>query len=414
MQMMDLAEKYTQLKKVSKSEYAGPCPGCGGNDRFRVFTGSENGRYFCRGCQKKGDIIQFCTDFLNMTFKDACIATGNSHKIKTNSSAGTGRYMSVQIPKREPVQPAQDSQQAQEGPDRDRWQSQANQFIEWANKELLKRPELITWLETDRQLSSCQVDHHRLGFNPAPRFSEPEKWGFPPGKKVYLPAGLVIPYHNADGKVYGINVRQFKPTDKAPPAYLPDKAPDNTYMRIKGTESKPLIFGDLARPWPVVIVESELDALALWLHFDCMVNVVALLSAARRPDLPGAGPILYALDFDDAGIKQFKAWAEKYPGRVYAAAPIQGKDITEMIKAGIPPLVWLADKLDRAGLLTPQRLNPYAHYCLVDAIKKLPEEIREQARRPDFALHLWTAAYSLDLEGEEMAQDAYCRAWASI
>lgn len=412
MDILNLAEKYTELKKVSSSEYAGPCPGCGGNDRFRVVTNSENGRYFCRNCEKKGDVIQFCTDFLGMSFKDACIATGNSHKLKTGP--GNGSNYQVQIPKKERVKPFETSQEAQEGPDRDLWQSQAYRFTEWANKQLLARPELITWLETDRQLSSCQVDHHRLGFNPAPRFSEPEKWGFPPGKKVFLPAGLVIPYHDAAGKVYGINVRQFKPTDKAPPGYLPDKAPDNTYLRIKGTDSKPLILGDLARAWPVVIVESELDALALWLHFDCMVNVVALLSAARRPDLPGNGPILYALDFDEPGKKRFKAWAEKYPGRVYPAAPIRGKDITDMLKTGVPPLTWLALKLDEAGLLTSAALNPYAHFCLVDAIGQLPEQIREQARRPDFALHLWTAAYGLDSDGEAMAQAGYLRAFKYV
>jgi len=318
------------------------------------------------------------------------------------------------LPARAKITPTYSPQKAQEGPDRDRWQSQAHRFTEWANKELLKRPELITWLETDRQLLSCQVEHHRLGFNPAPRFSEPEKWGFPPGKKVYLPAGLVIPYHDPAGKVYGINVRQFKPTDTAPPAYLPEQAPDNTYLRVKGTESKPLVFGDLARPWPVVIVESELDALALWLHFDCMVNVVALLTAARRPDLPGAGPILYALDSDGPGKKQFKKWAEKYPGRVHPAAPINGKDITEMLKAGVPPLPWLALWLKEAGLLTTKALNPYAHFCLVDALGQLPGQITEQARRPDFALHLWTAAYGIDPESEARALADYRRAWGCI
>lgn len=406
MNILDLAEKRTELKKVSSSEYAGPCPNCGGDDRFRVLP--NDGRYFCRQCEKKGDVIQFCTDFLDMSFKDACITTGNSHKLKSGSIG------QMSLPALQKKKPIQKPQKAQEGPDRDRWQSQAYRFTEWANRELLRRPELISWLETDRQLSPCQVDHHRLGFNPAPRFSEPEKWGFPPGKKVYLPAGLVIPYHDPAGKVYGINVRQFKPSDSVPAAYLPEQAPKNTYLRVKGTESKPLVFGDLDRPWPVVIVESELDALALWNHFDCMVNVVALLTAARRPDLPGAGPILYALDSDGPGKKQYKAWKDKYKSRVHPAAPFNGKDITEMIKSGIPPLAWLAFKLKKAGLLTPQRLNPYAHFCLVDAIGQLPEQIREQARRPDFALHLWTAAYGLDPEIEARALADYRRAWASI
>ena len=34
-----------QLKRVGRSEYCGPCPWCGGRDRFRLW---ERGNYFCR------------------------------------------------------------------------------------------------------------------------------------------------------------------------------------------------------------------------------------------------------------------------------------------------------------------------------------------------------------------------------
>jgi hypothetical protein len=39
MNILDLAEKHVDLKRVASTkggEYAGPCPGCGGDDRFRV------------------------------------------------------------------------------------------------------------------------------------------------------------------------------------------------------------------------------------------------------------------------------------------------------------------------------------------------------------------------------------------
>ena len=41
----------TRLKKVASTgggEYAGPCPFCGGRDRFRVQP--LRGRWWCRGC----------------------------------------------------------------------------------------------------------------------------------------------------------------------------------------------------------------------------------------------------------------------------------------------------------------------------------------------------------------------------
>ena len=42
------------LKRIGK-ELVGPCPVCGGNDRFAVSP--EKGVFNCRGCGKAGDVI---------------------------------------------------------------------------------------------------------------------------------------------------------------------------------------------------------------------------------------------------------------------------------------------------------------------------------------------------------------------
>ena len=56
--MLALAGRYTELKKIARAEYAGPCPKCGGEDRFHVHTGK--GWWFCRQChEKRGDAIDF-------------------------------------------------------------------------------------------------------------------------------------------------------------------------------------------------------------------------------------------------------------------------------------------------------------------------------------------------------------------
>jgi len=61
-------------------EYAGPCPGCGGEDRFRVWpehlSGATGGRYYCRGCNATGDGIEFLERFRGMSFKEAKAALG--------------------------------------------------------------------------------------------------------------------------------------------------------------------------------------------------------------------------------------------------------------------------------------------------------------------------------------------------
>jgi len=76
-QLLRLAERDISLRKVSTTtggEYCGPCPDCGGEDRFRVWP--ETGRYWCRGCGRKGDSIQFLRDFHGLSFRDACRVVG--------------------------------------------------------------------------------------------------------------------------------------------------------------------------------------------------------------------------------------------------------------------------------------------------------------------------------------------------
>jgi phage/plasmid primase-like uncharacterized protein len=50
------AERYSQLSKLTAHEWAGPCPKCGGEDRFHV----TEDWFFCRQCHdKRGDVIDF-------------------------------------------------------------------------------------------------------------------------------------------------------------------------------------------------------------------------------------------------------------------------------------------------------------------------------------------------------------------
>jgi phage/plasmid primase-like uncharacterized protein len=54
--ILSLAERYSELRKISSHEWAGPCPRCGGADRFHV----KEDWFFCRQCNVKGgDTIAF-------------------------------------------------------------------------------------------------------------------------------------------------------------------------------------------------------------------------------------------------------------------------------------------------------------------------------------------------------------------
>lgn len=81
--------KGIQLKEKTAKEWAGPCPFCGGVDRFCVWP-SDN-KYWCRGCNKKGDAIQLLRDLEGMSYREACEALGRPLKNNNPKPVNTGK-----------------------------------------------------------------------------------------------------------------------------------------------------------------------------------------------------------------------------------------------------------------------------------------------------------------------------------
>lgn len=78
--IIEVAQLYTSLQKISRSsEYAGPCPLCGGRDRFHV----KDARFYCRQCYPRGgDVIDLVMLVENLPFPDACrVLSGNSFSL---------------------------------------------------------------------------------------------------------------------------------------------------------------------------------------------------------------------------------------------------------------------------------------------------------------------------------------------
>jgi phage/plasmid primase-like uncharacterized protein len=65
-----------RLKKVGANEYAGPCPRCGGTDRFSINT--KKRVYNCRGAGEGGDVIAMVRYVTGCSFIEACeLITGD-------------------------------------------------------------------------------------------------------------------------------------------------------------------------------------------------------------------------------------------------------------------------------------------------------------------------------------------------
>ena len=79
MNLLDLAIRIginpVYVAGTQGGEYHSPCPSCSGKDRFRIQPFRKmtkcTGFYKCRKCDKSGDAIQFCRDFLNMSYNEA-------------------------------------------------------------------------------------------------------------------------------------------------------------------------------------------------------------------------------------------------------------------------------------------------------------------------------------------------------
>ena len=80
--LREMAGRYTILYRESSVEMAGPCPKCGGDDRFHV----KRDWFFCRQCNSKGgDAIAFLQWAGGLGFQDACAAlSGGSLPAVTN------------------------------------------------------------------------------------------------------------------------------------------------------------------------------------------------------------------------------------------------------------------------------------------------------------------------------------------
>lgn len=70
--LRELAGRYTELRRESASEMHGPCPWCGGDDRFVVNACN----FYCRPgdghCGRHGDAIEFLRMMNDIDFKEAC------------------------------------------------------------------------------------------------------------------------------------------------------------------------------------------------------------------------------------------------------------------------------------------------------------------------------------------------------
>ncbi len=343
-------------------EYACPCPGCGGRDRFRAWPDAEGGAecakagvrgtWFCRGCGQRGDVVGFLRVFCGMGWSQAW-----DHLRVPVPATIHGRLPAPPKAAARPVfTPKVLASPAA------LWQAKAAELVDRAHAALLERPEDLAWLAA-RGLPLAAVQAFRLGWiNGEPGrmgiFRPRKAWGLEPKTKqgkdgrqvlkrtLFIPRGVLIPAFGTDGKALRLRVRRTN----ADTAEWGDK-----YMVVEGSCMAPLLLG--LEPRAVVVVEAELDALAVHHAAGDLAGSLAVLTNVGRPDetahqiLSAALCILVALDFDKAGAAGWAWWRETYPQARRWPVP-QGKDPGDAVKLGVSLRQWITAGLPPVMTMT--------------------------------------------------------------
>ena len=195
------------------------------------------------------------------------------------------------------------------------WQGKARAFVDHCTGQLKRNSEAVAWLRTERGLNPEMISRAGLGWNDRDLYQARTAWGLPPEtnqksgkpKKVWLPSGLVITMTDEACQVVRLRIRRNNPES------------GSRYVVVSGSSMGAMVQWQDQRA--VAVVEAELDGLLVAQEAGELIGVVALGSAAMKPDellhrrLMAAGKVLCCLDSDQAGGKA--AWGghwRKYPG----------------------------------------------------------------------------------------------------
>lgn len=330
MKILELAQEIGLDPKRASSthggEYHSSCPRCGGKDRFVMWV--SLGRYWCRQCGAKGDSIQFCRDYLNMNFQDACRRIGQESVILRQKA-----YFPNLQPKNTPPSAL--------------WMEKAKQLVTRCHQNLYHCPVACNHLY-QRGLTKETIDRCLLGWNSSDQFLSMEEWGCsrggPDKKKLWIPRGIIIPTIK-QGSPIKLKVRRsaWNTSDHLP-----------KYVEISGSQKDFAVYGDESREI-AVIIESELDGILLQQVASDLCVSIALGGVGKKPSLEmhqfirSHKCVLLSLDFDEAGKRAYTYWKTAYP-KIIAWPISRGKSPGDGYQLGIDLRSWIIDGIEYAKL----------------------------------------------------------------
>ena len=316
----------TRLKRTSSSrggQYNGPCPWCGGTDRFRVQP--HYGRYgffACNQCRRSGTAIDYLMLRRGCSKQRALATVGWEPQ--------DGRRLPEHIP-----HSARQSRPGWEEPS-EQWQRAATDFYQACQRALWSCVGLpaLDYLR-GRGLSDETICKAALGYHPGPFRAPASQWG----RTTWLAQGIVIPWL-IEGGVWRLTIRDERVTKG-----------NRRYQQVSGgSNGLYLAQSLLLKRQAVVLTEGEFDALAVAQECGDLVAVVATgtTKGSHTPRwislLAQQERVLVAFDAErDKGDADAEWWARRL-GNAKRLRPLWS-DANQMLQDGVDVREWISAAL---------------------------------------------------------------------
>ena len=319
--LLDLVGGLKKVASTGGGEYAGPCPFCGGNDRFRVQPAPNI--WLCRHCTggKWRDLVDFIARRDNISLGDAArLVNGGSLPGASQDSreAGKTNYKNHHTYKPPNIDWQKNSREAEKVCERNLYDPIGAKALDYLH---------------GRGLSDQTIKAFRLGYSPGAEIAG-----------LYIHHGITIPAI-INNQVWYIKVRTNGAKGKP------------KYILVKGSKPAALYNGDnlINKPF-ALIVEGEFNAMIAWQETQDINDICGIGSmgaAGNHPDLVAWGPyfigrelILALYDSDEAGEGGAFTLHEILGDRVRITAIPAVGDINDWHLDGGDILHWLAKEIN--------------------------------------------------------------------
>lgn len=334
-----LKDKGFIFKKNTDGTYSGPCPFCGGTDRFTVFpqSGRWGGNCTCRKCPPNAD-----GKLRSYNFVDLLMRLGSLNKSEAYAAAKASSVVATS------EVDTQASAITLQKPDFIVWNSFVEALAVESQQALFSEPSNwgLSYLIDNRHLSVETIKSLGLGYISKNGYLPAKAMGFSSETdRVIFKEGIFIPARDANGRIIAVDIR-CRPGS------------ESKHYVIRGSRREPEILHGNSRA--VILVESFLDAALIWQTCKDLCSVGVLYSAQMKatPEFAAAVKdfpvVIYAGDTDEAGANGFVYWHRNFRARRWLIPAKFGKDPCEGADNGLDIRNWLASCLSDYPILYPE------------------------------------------------------------